>query len=51
MVKITSHGTRTVFDRYHIVSPADPQEAARKLTGTLSGTPAQKEKGAAFATP
>ena len=50
-MKITGYGTRTVFDRYHIVSPAYLQEAARKLTGTLSGTPAKKEKGAAFATP
>jgi integrase len=49
-MKITGHHTRTVFDRYHIVSPADLQEAARKLTGTLPGTPTQKEKEAAFAT-
>jgi hypothetical protein len=27
-----------VFHRYHIVSPADLQEGARKLTGTISGT-------------
>lgn len=32
---ITGHRTRSVFDRYHIVSPADLQEATRKLTGTL----------------
>ncbi len=37
-MKITGHKTRAVFDRYHIVSPGDLQEAARKLTGTFSGT-------------
>jgi hypothetical protein len=32
---VTGHKTRGVFDRYHIVSPGDLQEAARKLAGTL----------------
>jgi integrase len=36
-MKVTGHKTRAVFDRYHMVSPADLQEVARKLTGTFSG--------------
>jgi integrase len=32
---VTGHRTRSVFDRYHIVSPADLEEVARRLTGTL----------------
>jgi hypothetical protein len=37
-LKATGHKTRSVFDCYHIVSPADPQEVARTLTGTFAGT-------------
>jgi integrase len=37
-MKVTGHKTRTVFDRYHIVTPSDLQDVARKLTGTFSGT-------------
>jgi hypothetical protein len=28
---MTGHKTRSVFDRYHIVSPGDLAEAARKM--------------------
>jgi integrase len=34
-MQITGHKTRRIFDAYHIVSPGDLQEAARRLTGTL----------------
>jgi integrase len=37
-MKVTGHRTRAVFDRYHIVSPADLQDVARKMAGTFPGT-------------
>jgi hypothetical protein len=30
---ITGHRTQSVFDRYHIVSHGDLQDASRKLAG------------------
>ena len=39
-MKVTGHTTRAVFDRYHIVSPGDLQDVARRLTGTIAGTAA-----------
>jgi integrase len=40
-MKVSGHRSRTVFDRYHIVSPSGLQEVARKLTGTFSGSDIQ----------
>ena len=35
-MKITGHRTRSTFDRYHIVSPGDLQDAARKMADKTS---------------
>ncbi len=33
-MSMTGYKSRAVFDRYHIVSPADLKAAAQKLVGT-----------------
>ena len=35
-MSITGHRTRSVFNRYHIVSPEDLRKAARQLSGSIS---------------
>ena len=41
-MEITGHETRSVFDRYHIVSPGDLQEASRRLAETSTPTVASR---------
>jgi integrase len=38
-MKVTGHRTRAVFDRYHIVSPSDLQDAARRLASASGHNP------------
>jgi site-specific recombinase XerD len=37
-MQVTGHRTRSVFDRYHIVSPSALHDVARRLSGTIAGT-------------
>ncbi len=50
---VTGHKTRSVFDRYHIVSPTDLQDVARRLdaAGTFSGTSAPEKLASRSLTP
>jgi len=44
-MSVTGHKSRSVFDRYHIVSDADPADAMRKLAqvqGAVPSTPASR---------
>jgi hypothetical protein len=52
-MQVTGHKTRSVFDPYHIVSPADLRDVARRLaaTGTFSGTSAPESLDSRSLTP
>ena len=45
-MSITGHRTRSMLDRYHIVAPADLQDAAKRMAQTrLATNPGTSEGG------
>jgi hypothetical protein len=50
-MQMAGHKTRSVFDRYHIVSDGDLQEAAQRLEQALAGQTMTKTMTVARLTP